>query len=255
MRYGNGLMHVTDAGSKYLHHTGGGPFGSAAFHVDPVTGIGAFAGTTISAFADYRPSKLTLFAVQALAAARAGLHLPPQPAMEPELANAASFAGRYDQGGRNFIVEAGRTLSLRSGGRVAPLQWWGDAVFRTSHPDFVDFAIQFERSGTQIVGASWGSQMFRRQGAAGKIEPTNAELARLAGRFVSDNPYGGVMRIVERGGHLWLGTEVPLTRLGPSLWRIGKAGWSPERAEFADFLDARPQTMTMFGITFERRDM
>ncbi len=255
MRYGNGLMHVTDAGSNYIHHTGGGPFGSAAFHLDAATGIGAFAGTTISAWADYRPTKLTLFAVQAVAAARAGRPLPSLPALEPELANPASFAGRYDAGDRNFTVASGRTLVLRSGGREAPLQSWNDDLFRTSHPDFADYAIWFERVGGRIVGASWGSEMFLRQGAGGKIRPSNPELAQLAGRFVSDSPYGGVMRIVERGGRLWVGTDMPLTRLGGNLWRVGKADWSPERAEFADFFELRPQTLTMFGIAFERRDI
>ncbi len=37
MRYGNGLMLVSEGAGTYLHHTGGGPFGSAAFHLDRVT--------------------------------------------------------------------------------------------------------------------------------------------------------------------------------------------------------------------------
>ena len=58
-----------------------------------------------------------------------------------------------------------------------------------------------------------------------------------------------------RSKRLWLGTDVPMTLLGQSLWRVGTATWSPERAEFADFFELRPRTVTMFGITFERREI
>ena len=70
MAYGNGLMHVSSGGRRYLHHTGGMVSFSSAFHVDTGNGVGAFASSSISAFAEYRPRDLTFFAVQALTAAR-----------------------------------------------------------------------------------------------------------------------------------------------------------------------------------------
>ena len=60
---------------------------------------------------------------------------------------------------------------------------------------------------------------------------------------------------MERGGGLWLGTEVPLSRMDRTAWRVGKVKWTPERAVFADFVDERPQTVAMFGTVFERRDL
>ena len=66
MTYGNGLMHVGYAGRSYLHHTGGMVSFSSSFHVDVASGVGAFASSTITAFADYRPRLLTRFAVDAL---------------------------------------------------------------------------------------------------------------------------------------------------------------------------------------------
>ena len=59
MQYGNGLMHVANGGRRYLHHTGGMISFSSSQHLDIDSGVGAFASSTISAFADYRPRLLT----------------------------------------------------------------------------------------------------------------------------------------------------------------------------------------------------
>ena len=71
MTYGNGLMHVGTGGRAYLHHTGGMLSFSSSFHVDVASGVGAFASSTINAFAEYRPRLLTMFAVDAIGAALA----------------------------------------------------------------------------------------------------------------------------------------------------------------------------------------
>src|SRR5205823_887205 len=91
MSYGNGLMHVGNGSRSYLHHTGGMVSFSSSFHVDMASGVGAFASSTISAFAEYRPRLLTRFAVDALTNAAAGRPLPAPPPLETPLANAGSF--------------------------------------------------------------------------------------------------------------------------------------------------------------------
>ena len=80
-------------------------------------------------------------------------------------------------------------------------------------------------------------------------------LARLAGRYFNDNPWYGPASVVERAGKLWLGTEMPMTKIADSLWRVGKEEWSPERASFTDFIDGRPQTLVLSGIKFARHDV
>ena len=55
MRYGNGLMHVTQRARRYLHHTGGMVSFSSAFHLDKASGAAAFASTTLTGLAGYRP--------------------------------------------------------------------------------------------------------------------------------------------------------------------------------------------------------
>ena len=85
MAYGNGLMHVAANGRSYLHHTGGMLSFSSSFHVDTASGVGAFASSTLNAFAEYRPRLLTRFAVDALTNALSGRPLPSPPPLEAPL--------------------------------------------------------------------------------------------------------------------------------------------------------------------------
>ena len=48
MTYGNGLMHVANAGRSWLHHTGGMVGYSSSFHVDVQSGVAAFASSKLS---------------------------------------------------------------------------------------------------------------------------------------------------------------------------------------------------------------
>ena len=105
MTYGNGLMHVGEGGRSYLHHTGGMLSFSSSFHVDVASGVGAFASSTINAFAEYRPRLLTRFAVDAITNALSGRPFPTQPPLTAPLANAASYLGRYAGPAGSFVRE------------------------------------------------------------------------------------------------------------------------------------------------------
>ena len=150
MRYGNGLMHRDDEGRAYLTHTGGMVAFSSAFHVDVESGVGAFASSSISHAAEYRPRSLTLYAVKALSAAQAGRPIPAPPAFAAPIprAEAAALAGRYVAGDRAFEVRAaGDGLALVAGGREAPLEIADEDVLKTGHPDFAAWPLRFERTG------------------------------------------------------------------------------------------------------------
>jgi hypothetical protein len=255
MSYGNGLMHVGEAGRSYLHHTGGMLSFSSSFHVDVASGVGAFASSTINAFAEYRPRLLTRFAVDVLTNALAGRPVPAPPPLEPRIANVASYTGRYSGPGGNFDVRPGAPLTIVADGQSAPLTLWADEVFRTTHPRFGNYSIMFERSGGHVAVASWGPNSYVRAGANVVLPSYDAGLARLAGRYVNDNPWYSPSTVVERGGKLWIGTETPMTRIGDNLWRVGKESWSPERASFANFIDGRPQTFIFSGERFLRHDI
>jgi CubicO group peptidase (beta-lactamase class C family) len=255
MGYGNGLMHVGNAGRAYLHHTGGMLSFSSSFHVDVASGVGAFASSTLTAFAEYRPRLLTRFAVDALTNALAGRPLPAPPPLEAPLPNAASYVGRYSGPSGAFEVRSGAPLTIIAGGQSAALQQVDDALFRTTHPLFRQYSLQFERTAGAVTMANWGPNIYLRDGAGGELPASNAALAKLAGRYVDDNPWFGASPIVERGGKLWLGTETPMTKIGDNLWRVGKEIWSPERASFANFIDGRPQTFILSGEKFLRHDI
>ena len=257
MHYGNGLMHVGSGTHSYLHHTGGMVSFSSSFHVDPASGAGAFASATISAFAAYRPRLLTMYAVDALSAARAGRPLPKPPALSTPLANGADYAGIYAGPAGSFEVRFGPGgLTILADGRAAPLDNWGGDIFRTLHPKYRQFSLMFERPGKKkVVGASWGAASFVRAGSTWVTPKSDPRLARLAGRYVDDNPWFGTAIVVERGGALWIGTETPLTPIGDNLWRVGEETWSPERASFADPIDGHPQTFIFSGEKFVRHDV
>ena len=256
MRYGNGLMNVEAGGRAYLHHTGGMVASSSSFHVDQGNGIGAFASSTISAFAEYRPRKLTLFAVQALAAAEAGQPLPAPPELIAPVARPQDYVGRYSDGARSFdIVTEGTQLAIVSAGTRAPLQQADEDLFRTLHPAFRDFALKFERANGTVAGAVWGPDSFGRQGASFAAPPQDPKLAMLAGRYVNDSPWSPPAVIVERGGKLFYGTDGALHAIGKNLFRIGDEAWSPERLAFADFIDGRPQTFLFSGEKYLRHDI
>ena len=255
MNYGNGFMHVSDGPRRYLHHTGGMVSFSSAFHLDLASGAAAFASSSLTGLAGYRPKQLTKFAVDALSAALAGRALPSPPRLDDRIANASSYFGRYSGPHGEFEVLAGAPLTISANGRSAALQPWGGSVFRSTHPDFARFALMFERTAGRVTAAAWGPHQFMRAGTAARPKPTDLALAKLAGRYVNDSPWWGVIEIVERGGRLWVGTDVPLVLLGPNLWRVGEERRSPERVAFADPIGERPQTMLFSGEKFVRHDI
>jgi D-alanyl-D-alanine carboxypeptidase len=255
MSYGNGLMHVRNAGRSYLHHTGGMVSFSSSFHVDVASGIGAFASTPLSAFAEYRPRLLTRFAVDVLTDAMTGRPLSVPPPIDVRLPNAAAYIGKYAGPEGAFEVRAGSPLAIIANGKSAPLQPWGGDIFRTTHPDFRQFSLLFDRTKGTITGAAWGPASYVKQGAAGQLASSDLTLASLAGRYIDDNPWFGAAIIVERGGKLWIGTETPMTKIGDNLWRVGQESWSPERGAFTDFINGRPQTFIFSGEKFLRHEV
>lgn len=253
--YGNGLMHYAWRGRSYLHHTGGTVGFSSSFHVDVASGVGAFASANIGAFADFRPRLLTQFAVDALTNVMLGRQLLAPPRLTVSLAYPASYVGRYSGPAGSFEVRPGDPLTIVANGQAAPLQPWSGESFRTGHPAFRGFSLLFERKGSAVAGAYWGPSTYVRDGSSLQVPASDPQLAMLAGRFASGDPWFGSAHVVERGGRLWLGTSTPMQQIGANLWRIGEQSWSPERGSFADFVDEGPQTFIYSGEKFARRDI
>ncbi len=228
---------------------------SSSFHVDIASSVGAFASSTLSAFAEYRPRLLTQFAVAALTDASEGRPVPPPPPLQAPLANAAAYVGHYAGPAGAIEIRPGNPLTLAANSQSAPLQQWDDNVFHTTHPAFRDFGVMFERKGNSVIAASWGPATYVRAGSGAPIAASDPQLAKLAGRYINDSPWNGMAHVVERGGKLWVGTETPMTAIGTNLWRVGDDSWSPERGSFANFIDGRPQTFVFSGVNFDRHDL
>jgi CubicO group peptidase (beta-lactamase class C family) len=260
MSYGNGLMHVGSSGRSYLHHTGGMVSFSSSFHLDLASGVGAFASSNIGAFAEYRPRILTRVAVEALTNGLAGKPLPSPPTLTMPLSGPAAYVGRYSSPAGRFEIKraavgAASPLTIVANGQEAALQVWGGEIFRTTHPAFRRFSLMFQRQGDTVAAMHWGPTTYVRDGTNVRPPASDPQLAKLAGRYVSDSPWLGLAEVVERGGELWIGTEVPLQRSGRDLWRVGLESWSPERASFEDVVDGRPQTFIYSGQLFARHDV
>lgn len=256
MSYGNGLMHVSNDGRSYLHHTGGMVSFSSSFHVDVASAMGAFASSSLSAYAEYRPRLLTRFAVDALTNAAAGKPIPHPPSLDVPLPNPGLYVGRYSGPAGSFHVSAAAPLTITTpDGESAPLQPWGGDLFRTTHSQFRMLSLQFDRTKNAITGASWGANSYLKDGAGGTLPKSDPALARFTGRYVNDSPWLGAGVVVERGGKLWIGTETPMTSIGNNVWRVGEEKWSPERASFADEIGGRPQSFIFSGEKFLRHDI
>lgn len=255
MSYGNGLMHVRNGARSYLHHTGGMVSFSSSFHVDVASGVGAFASTPFSAFAEFRPRLLSRFAVDALTDAMSGRALPAPPSLDIPLPSPAKYIGKYVGPNGSFEVRHGSPLVIVADGQSVALQPWGGNIFRTTHPSFRQFSLMFEGPKNAITGASWGPSSFVREGSGGHLPTSNPALKPLTGRYVNDSPWLGTNIVVERGGKLWIGTETPMTKIADNLWRIGEDSWSPERGSFANFIGGRPQNFIFSGEKFHRHDI
>ena len=255
MTYGNGLMHVVEGSRSYLHHTGGMVAFSSSFHLDTHSGVAAFASSNLTGFAEYRPELLTRFAVHALTNALAGRPLPRPPYLGFSLPNVNQYLGTYLGPAGTIEIQSGTPLTIAATGTTAQLQPWATDLFRTSHPKFREYSLWFERTNDAVSHISWGPHTFVRAASNFTVAPSDPALAALAGRYMNDSPWWGVMRIVERGGKLWVGTDGPMAKIGDNLWRVGRNSWSPERASFADMLAGRPQTMIFSAERFYRQDV
>ena len=172
MSYGNGLMHVGNAGRSYLHHTGGMVSFSSSFHVDVASGVGAFASSTLSAFAEYRPRLLTRFAVDALTNALAGQPLAVAAAARCTAACASELRRQLFRARTALSRSApGTPLTIVANGQSAPLQPWGGDLFRTTHPVVPPVLADVRADAAAPSPARAGDRGLLRQGAAGAPHP------------------------------------------------------------------------------------
>ena len=264
--YGYGIAVDTLDGHVRLRHTGGMVSFMSAMHLDLDSRFGAFA--SINAQLGYRPNPVVQLALQLLRSEKEHTKPPATPEFDAaaRVEAAQSYSGVYTSGnGRRIeIKNDSAQLYLIVDGRTIPLQQSGDGSFIADHPGLDLFPIVFERTSDAsatnstgqsrpITALSYGPDWFARAGYQAQVplEPSPA-LAKYVGKYYSENPWNGVIRVVQRQHQLWIGGTEPLTAIGNHLFRVGEQPSSPEVAEFSEWINEVPNLLWFDGAQFRR---
>jgi D-alanyl-D-alanine carboxypeptidase len=261
--YGYGIAVDTLDGHTRLRHTGGMVSFMSAMHLDLDSRIGAFA--SINAQLGYRPNPVVQLALQLLRSEKEHTKPPATPEFDgaAKVDAAASYTGVYTSGtGRRVEVgNAADRLSLIVDERTIPLQQSEDGSFIAEHAGFELFPIVFERAAAStsadnskqpITALSCGAEWFAREGyPQPPLEPSPI-LARYVGKYYSENPWYGVIRVVQRRRQLWVGGTDPLISIGNHLFRVGEQPSSPSVVEFSEWVDDVPNLLWFDGVQFRR---
>ena len=247
--------------ATHLRHTGGMVAFSSSFDADLTNGLAAFASVN-ARLGGYRPVAVTKYALELLAAERAGRELPAMPEAPPpaeEVKNASDYAGRYETpDGRVLVLAAeGQRLLLMNKGRAVALERSGGPdSFIVKHPEFELFRLVFGREGGAVVEAGHGAEWYagsRYKGARTFEYPK--EWDAYVGRYRHESAWYGSSRVVLRRGALWLDGEAPLQALPDGSFSLGPPADSPERLRFTDVLGGRAMTMNLSTVEYHRTYM
>jgi CubicO group peptidase (beta-lactamase class C family) len=264
--YGYGIAVDKLDGHTRLRHTGGMVSFMSALQLDLDARIGAFA--SINAQLGYRPNPVAEFALQLLRSETERAKPPGTPVFDAaaKIEGAESYDGVYTRGdGRRLEVKsAAERLTLIVDGHAVPLQQSDEGTFIADHPGIDLYPIAFERepeassaageeSKRAVTALAYGPDWYARSGSKARpaLEPSG-ELAKYTGKYYSENPWNGVIRIVQRQGQLWMGGTEPLISIGAHLFRIGANPWLPETAEFSEWVDGRANVLWVSGAGFQR---
>jgi CubicO group peptidase (beta-lactamase class C family) len=264
--YGYGIAVDTLDGHVRLRHTGGMVSFMSAMHLDLDARFGAFA--SINAQLGYRPNPVAQLALQLLRSEKEHSKPPATPEFDAaaKVEAAQSYSGVYTSGnGRRIEIKHDSVrLNLMVDGRTIPLQQSEDGSFIAEHGGFDLFPIVFERAAASssadadnskrpVTALSCGADWFAREGYHDE-SPLEASpvLARYVGKYYSENPWHGVIRVVQRQRQLWMGGTEPLTAIGNYLFRVGEQPSSPSVAEFSEWVDDVPNFLWLDGAQFRR---
>ena len=265
--YGYGIAVDTLDGHVRLRHTGGMVSFMSAIHMDLDARLGAFA--SINAQLGYRPNPVVQLALQLLRAEKDHAKPPPVPAFDAaaKVEAAEIYSGVYTGGnGRRIEIrnESDR-LKLISDGSTIPLQQSDDGTFIADRAGFDLFPIVFERapdsrgadsvdaSKRPVTALSYGPDWFARAGYDAQVRlGPSPKLAPYEGMYYSENPWNGVIRVVQRQHRLWMGGTEPLTAIGNHLFRVGEKPSSPAVVEFSEWVGEVPRFLWFDGVQFRR---
>jgi len=100
-------------------------------------------------------------------------------------------------------------------------------------------------------GPDWYGGVRARPGDALSPLP---DLEAYTGTYYSEDPWHGMVWVVQRQRRLWISGTDPLFPVGNHLFRVGSRVSSPELAEFSDFVGGKSRLMRFDGGEFQRLD-
>ena len=253
-RYASGLATQTIEGRRLLHHTGGMLMFSSSFHVDAAAGVGAFASVN-GHLQDYRPRRVTSYAVAALRAARAGRPAPalPDPTML-RIRDPRRFAGRWqaaDGEGLDLLPTPGG-LALVADGERGRLEAISDRSLATDLPSRSLHQLDFEPARGTPTRLWWGSTMFTRGRAPADLPPTPAALRALEGSYVARDPWGASLLVFARGDRLWAEPLGEVVERPGGYWSVPDDKGGVDRLWFEAPIAGRPSRVNFNGFLAER---
>ncbi|HNR76287.1 MAG TPA: serine hydrolase domain-containing protein [Parvularculaceae bacterium] len=253
-KYGNGIARIEVDGRKYLHHTGGMVSFCSSLHVDPESGVAAFASANIHYSLNYRPVRVTTYACELMRAIREGI---PSPAPKPTmiaLEKPEQYAGAFvsEAGDRFETIVKGGEVQLQRDGRVSALQQASGALFASADEEFAVTGVVIEAEEGRAVRAWIGEKEYLVDATAGFTPPAPDALRALAGRYDNDDRWAGPLYVYARDGGLYIGNIEKLTPLSGGEWRPSGEN-SPERVRFDGYINGRPHRMLVSGTPYIRR--
>lgn len=252
-KYACGVGVVQFNGRTLIHHTGGMIIFSSSFHVDPASGVGAFASTNCRVSEGYRPRQITAWACELMRAAREG-----KPFSEPPKIAETAAADPKDVTPAPLVSAADDTISLEIADGVMRARWNGEvvAVERAApdaivlrHPKLQVLPLKLNRKDGKVVSAWWGPVIFAADPAERTPKPVPEALQNLAGRYDNNDPWTpGVTRIVARADGLSLDGITPLVKLPDGCWRVGADANGCERICFGPTQNGKVERLTFSGV-------
>lgn len=274
--YAYGLWVRKENGRTVISHTGGIGGFHAAIEAHMEDGFGLV--FLCNAWIDEDLKKWIVSIVTA-AYEGAALPAPPSASAQPTQPDPREYAGAFQLAGSNTAGAGGGTLAfvviqnhlfLKSEHGNISLERMGTDLFRAAGDAAGFLPFVFGRDGKdgkdgkgKVTSVSQGAQWYAAEGFPDPIQPpAPKEYASYVGHFVNNGPEGPVARVFVRNGRLMMllsededATPEPLEPLGPDLFRIGKAEYSPERARFDTVIDGEALRLFVSGVPLYRKDI
>jgi D-alanyl-D-alanine carboxypeptidase len=263
--YGYGIAVETVDGHTILRHTGGMASFMSALYLDLDAGAGAF--SSINAMQGYRPTPVSQYAVQLMAAAAAGKPAPAAPVIEDPkvIKNSADYAGVYTSpDGKTIEITGDNALFATVAGQRIPLQRSGADSFIASDPQLAHSSFVFGRAKNEnakekdkpgpVVELMHGSGWYTNSKYTGpKTFAVPPEYAAFTGTYLCYGPFEGTSaEIVVLKGELWVEGETSLERIGENEFRPTEDAPNPERVEFLFIANGKARLLKFSGADFFR---